>query len=635
MHQKTTTSKISLFPHPLALQLILPKSLRAILQTVLLLIGSTNLPASPPEAAQTPPLLLLSSQPTSLSLSPYFQVPGVEGPVVRVQTTLGNFLLALYPQAAPRTVENFLSYVRDGAYRNCLVHRSVPGFVIQTGGYRATVPPQPIPTKPPIPNEFRLSNTRGTVAMAKQSGNPDSATNQWFVNLANNSANLDTQNGGFTVFGQVLFDGMQVVDAIAALPTFNAGSPFENLPLRNVQPGQQRVEQRNLIAIQNIQQISLLPSRSSPSSLLTLRLRNLQPLAARANLVASNLTLSAGWPQPGIGALLIDALDTTGNFARQVIFTRSHGTTTPTFWDWDFSAGSQAFTSFFADLPQNYDPELFELIAEERDAPADRGRRQRSLLLGGTNRSDDLWMAWKRQIEGLIPGQAYHFWFGVEFSSDADLSAVGIGGSPGGSVYLKAGASTAEPLVSADAAGWLRLNIDIGSQSQPGAAAAVLGPIGKPDRSPHGFLRLAATNWNTPVTARADSEGRLWVFVGTDSGFEGSTEWYLHRLTIVAAPAESTPPTLYVRSPQRSVSRSAEILIRGLAADPGRILSVEWSSDGGTSWQPASLSAYATPRTDWTATIPLHPGENTLLFRATDFAGNTSPTQERRVTYFP
>lgn len=82
-----------------------------------------------------------------------------------------------------------------------------------------------------VENEFKVSNTRGTVAMAKLSGDPDSATSQWFINLADNSSNLDNQNGGFTVFAKVIGDGMAVADAIAQLQIVNAGSAFTDLPV--------------------------------------------------------------------------------------------------------------------------------------------------------------------------------------------------------------------------------------------------------------------------------------------------------------------------------------------------------------------------------------------------------------------
>jgi cyclophilin family peptidyl-prolyl cis-trans isomerase len=108
----------------------------------------------------------------------------------------------------------------------------VPGFVVQGGGFSITPEGNvlDVPTYGPVQNEFGASNLRGTVAMAKVGGDPNSATSGWFFNLADNSANLDYQNGGFTVFGDV--DSMAAVDAIAALVTVNAGDPFDNLPLR-------------------------------------------------------------------------------------------------------------------------------------------------------------------------------------------------------------------------------------------------------------------------------------------------------------------------------------------------------------------------------------------------------------------
>lgn len=155
---------------------------------------------------------------------------------VRLETPLGAIDVALYDSAAPQTVANFLAYVNSGAYRNSFVHRSVPGFVIQGGGFvweDATGSVLTVTARPAVVNEFSASrsNRRGTVAMAKLGGNPNSATSQWFFNLADNSANLDNQNGGFTVFGEVSAGSMAVVDAIAALPRTNAGAPFDALPV--------------------------------------------------------------------------------------------------------------------------------------------------------------------------------------------------------------------------------------------------------------------------------------------------------------------------------------------------------------------------------------------------------------------
>jgi len=153
--------------------------------------------------------------------------------IVRMLTVYGVVDVALYDGAAPRTVANFLSYVRSGAYDGSFIHRAVPGFVVQGGGYVWTAQGLgQINTLPPVVNEFspERSNVRGTIAMAKVEGNPDSATSQWFFNLADNSLNLDRQNGGFTVFGRVIGAGMSVVDAMVGKQVVQA-APFNQLPI--------------------------------------------------------------------------------------------------------------------------------------------------------------------------------------------------------------------------------------------------------------------------------------------------------------------------------------------------------------------------------------------------------------------
>lgn len=156
-------------------------------------------------------------------------------PTVRFETSMGVIEINLRPDVAPIHVENFLKYVNDGDYNNSFIHRSIAGFIVQGGGF--TFINQffdYVPVDPAIVNEFSLSNVRGTVAMAKVGSDPNSATSQWFINLADNAANLDAQNGGFTVFGEVI-EGMDVVDAIAALPIVNFGSPIGSaLPMRNM-----------------------------------------------------------------------------------------------------------------------------------------------------------------------------------------------------------------------------------------------------------------------------------------------------------------------------------------------------------------------------------------------------------------
>ena len=156
---------------------------------------------------------------------------------VRMQTDLGAIDIELFDTVAPQTVSNFMNYVNDGDYETTFFHRSVPGFVVQGGGFISNTPSGSIltdgathiPVDPPVNNEFNLSNVRGTIAMAKVGGDPDSATSEWFFNLDDNSANLDNQNGGFTVFAQVLNEGMEVVDSIAELQRCVVVAPLPQL----------------------------------------------------------------------------------------------------------------------------------------------------------------------------------------------------------------------------------------------------------------------------------------------------------------------------------------------------------------------------------------------------------------------
>jgi len=139
--------------------------------------------------------------------------------IVEVETSQGNFKINLHDQTTPKTVENFLNYVNDGDYDNTVVHRLIPNFVMQAGGFsfEGDFPLTPISTDSTVINEPVYSSVQGTIAMAKPGTNPNGATSQWFINYKDNSSNLDTQNGGFTVFGEVI-EGMENINAMATLP---------------------------------------------------------------------------------------------------------------------------------------------------------------------------------------------------------------------------------------------------------------------------------------------------------------------------------------------------------------------------------------------------------------------------------
>ncbi len=161
-----------------------------------------------------------------------------ERTTVCFESNLGNFCAELYDDITPLTVANFLNYVERGDYDGTIIHRNIPSFVVQGGGYYfndATKLAEQVSADPAVQNEFKESNLRGTLAMAKLGNDPNSATNEWFINLADNSFNLDNQNGGFTVFAKVLGNGMSVVDAIAARTTLDysgtLGSAFTDVPI--------------------------------------------------------------------------------------------------------------------------------------------------------------------------------------------------------------------------------------------------------------------------------------------------------------------------------------------------------------------------------------------------------------------
>ncbi len=148
---------------------------------------------------------------------------------VRFQTTLGNFVVELYPAKAPKTVQNFVQYAQDKHFDGTIFHRVIDGFMVQGGGFTADMAQKP--TRAPILLEIdrSLKNERGTIAMAR-TGNPNSATAQFFINLVDN-ANLNAPQPdgyGYAVFGKVI-SGMETIDAIRSVATRNQNG-FQNVP---------------------------------------------------------------------------------------------------------------------------------------------------------------------------------------------------------------------------------------------------------------------------------------------------------------------------------------------------------------------------------------------------------------------
>ncbi len=157
-------------------------------------------------------------------------------PQVEIKTNFGAITVELYPDKAPKTVENFLQYVKIGFYKDSIFHRVIPGFMIQGGGFSKAMEQKPTRDPVGIESSNGLKNDTGTIAMARTQ-NPNSATAQFFINLTDNAfLNYSAPTGrgyGYTVFGKVL-KGMDVVEKIARLPT-GAGGPFpQDVPQQQV-----------------------------------------------------------------------------------------------------------------------------------------------------------------------------------------------------------------------------------------------------------------------------------------------------------------------------------------------------------------------------------------------------------------
>jgi hypothetical protein len=221
------------------------------------------------------------------------------------------------------------------------------------------------------------------------------------------------------------------------------------------------------------------------------------------------------------------------------------------FLRYDFSEGSSGWLSSFSD----YSLQIADLerIAEIRFLPHEIDANERGYYLQSTNRADDVFMFLKKSLgtkDGLVANQAYDVWIYVELASDAPSNCVGIGGAPGESVYLKAGVSLVEPVPMLEGNN-VRLNVDKGNQAGGGADASVIGNIvnGLPCEEAMGRSVLLKRFHRHPTPVTTGLSGDLWVFLGTDSGFEGTTGLHYSLIQILLTPAASGTGSGGVRTP--------------------------------------------------------------------------------------
>ncbi len=201
----------------------------------------------------------------------------------------------------------------------------------------------------------------------------------------------------------------------------------------------------------------------------------------------------------------------------------------------DFRSGPLGFVAGFADYPPG-NADIYELTSDHGTLPPPLAPEP-ALFISGVNRSDDLFMFFKGPVDGLLPGASYDVTVSVEIATDVPAGCVGVGGAPGESVWVKAGATAVEPLPIRDG-GYLRMNIDVGNQSAGGSEGVVLGDVANSRRceEPRRWERKSFEGRPIPAPISVPASGRAWLFFGVDSGFEARTGIYFTRAEAVFRP---------------------------------------------------------------------------------------------------
>ena len=236
--------------------------------------------------------------------------------------------------------------------------------------------------------------------------------------------------------------------------------------------------------------------------------------------------------------------------------------------NFDFESNSEGWTVGFADLPVNFDQSIFELDHGHRPLPDDLG--DSGIYVQGHNRSDDLFMFLKRRVDGLRPDTSYMVSVSIDMATNVPAGLVGIGGSPGESVFVKAGASTVEPTAQEGDNRHLRMNIDKGNPAQGGESMVVLGNVGHREVQGTEYRIKTLNNKDMPLMVDTDGEGRVWLIVGTDSGFEGLSALYYSGIKYTLSTVE-LPIAVGYKPPAWAVALVAGIGAALVAAGSGLV----------------------------------------------------------------
>lgn len=246
----------------------------------------------------------------------------------------------------------------------------------------------------------------------------------------------------------------------------------------------------------------------------------------------------------------------------------------------DFRNGSLGWTAGFADYPPATDQNgFYELLAEMRSLPPELGVNGTGFFIQGANHSDDLLMFMKRHLssaDGIVAGQSYQVTFTITFDSVAQSGCIGIGGSPGDGVFLRAGGAPAEPLALLDKSlpsSYARMNLAFGKRQRDAIAGSSMGSIanGIPcDSAPKSYVSIQRTHQHTSLI-NANSSGDLWLLVGIDSGYEGLTAVYFQRIDVTLTPVGPPPAPVLLTDP--SNGRAAAVDSVTLLREPFSIAS--------------------------------------------------------------
>ncbi len=313
----------------------------------------------------------LAGSPLVVDVASAFKMEPIDDQIVRFTSWFNSggvplsLDMAIFSNRAPITRQNFLKYVSDGDFVNSFIHRSVPGFVIQGGGFcLSSNGIEAVPTDPTIANEFGISNTLGTIAMAKLGSSPDSATSQWFVSLGANSDILDPQNGGFTVFGRMTkatLSTAQLFGNPQFFPPWSFNSPFDELPLFYGYNSQTDDPTNNVILFNSVSLAPLPAGQAGSNSTMSYSVLSNSDSTIATTIMQSDghllVTPSAG--KTGAISISVRATDSVGNTVDDTFSIVVNQSDTYSTW-----ASRSSFAGGQSGMAQNPDGDVWNNLQE-------------------------------------------------------------------------------------------------------------------------------------------------------------------------------------------------------------------------------------------------------------------------------